>query len=133
MYGWSFLTAGQAAGQGNAGVLFAALGLAILIVTPVLVYRARRRKAQEVRENEVLVEPGQVRFLFHQYSGLLIYVRITAYDEVLPVEVAETLLKQLVRHNLTRGLLVRGGIFVPMLTFFEWRAQSKRNRAARGG
>ena len=116
------------------GVLIGVTALAILIVTPFLVIRFRRRTLGGVKKDtSALLTPGKVRFVFHKYSGFLIWVREYSYDTVLPLDDAEALLKKLVRHNMTWGLLVYGGPFVPLFTFFEWRAQKRRIAAARPG
>lgn len=108
--------------------------LAALIVVPVLVIFARRRLLGDaMRDSAASRKPGMVRFVFHKYSGFLIFTRQYGYNSVLPIDDAELLLKKLVRHNLTWGLLAYGGVFVPIFTYYEWRAQKKRIAAARPG
>jgi len=84
-----------------------------------------------IKEAPPLQSSDMVRFIFHKYSGFLVFVRQQSYNGVLPVGEAEALLRRLVRHNLTWGLFVYGGPFVPIFTFFEWRAQKNRIAAAR--
>jgi len=108
----------------------------IIWIVPILVIRFRRR-GDPGAANLALAShppgPGKVHFLFHKYSGFLIVFRQSRYDAVLPIDDVEVLMKQLIRHNLTWGLLSYGGVFVPVLTYFEWRSQKKRNAAARSG
>lgn len=116
-------------------MLAAPLAIALLIVIPVLVIRAGR-KARRVVPAPLQVaadEPAKVHFVFHRYSGFLLFVKQNRYDCWLPIPDAERLLKQLVRHNLTWGLLVYGGVLVPFFTYFEWRSQKKRIATARPG
>jgi hypothetical protein len=116
------------------GTIIAVIALAILIVVPILVIRFRR-KYVDVRPNVMSGAPtsGTVQFTFHKYSGFLIFVRQRRFDLVLPISEAEVLLKRLVRHNLTWGLLVYGGPIVPIFTYFEWCSQKKRIAAAQHG
>jgi hypothetical protein len=73
-----------------------------------------------------VAEPGDVNLIFHTYSGFLVFFTQMRHDVVLPADQARILLKRLLRHNLTWGLFAAGGVFVPILSYFEYRSQSKR-------
>jgi hypothetical protein len=116
------------------GMLIAAVAIAILIVVPIFVIRMRRRMYGHVARNAPEALPlGTVRFYFHKYSGFLVFVRQYRYDKVLPIQDAQALMGTIIRHNLTWGLFAYGGPFVPIFTFFEWRAQKKRLASAQQG
>lgn len=120
--------------NGAIPMLIGAGAIAILILVPFFAISARRRMRKDAfRDSAASQKPGMVRFVFHRYSGFPVVTRQSKYDTILPIDDAEALLKKLVRHNLTWGLLVYGGVFVPIFTFFEWRAQKKRIAAARPG
>jgi len=121
-----------AAGSDILFPLIGASAIAILIVVPVLVIRYWRKARREAaRELSSPKQPGMVDFVFHKYSGFLVFVVQTRIAVALPAVEAEALLRRLVRHNLTWGLFAYGGIFVPILTYFEWRTQTKRIAEAR--
>lgn len=77
------------------------------------------------------IPEGAVRIVFHRYTGFLLTMRQERIDAILPFDDAETALRQARRHNLTRGLLGPGAVFVPILALFEFRSQMKKVQAAR--
>jgi hypothetical protein len=112
--------------------LMAVACVAIVIVVPIVVIRLFRRASGVPQELQAMKRsPGMVHFVFHQYSGFLVFVVQKRYGAVLSTSDADALLRRLVRHNLTWGLFAYGGLFVPVLTYCEWRSQKKRIAAAR--
>jgi hypothetical protein len=68
-------------------------------------------------------EPGMVLLQFHTYDGFLAWFTQTSHVVFAPPDDARKLLRRLVRHNLTWGMLSAGNFFVPLLTYFNRRAQ----------
>ncbi len=112
--------------QDDTGILIAAIVIAILIVVPIFVVRGMRKSRGAAANDTVAVKPGEVRIVFHTYTGFLVWVTQRTYDVIVPAEQAQAMLKGWLKHNLTYGLFAYGGIFVPILTFFEYRSQSKK-------
>jgi hypothetical protein len=73
-------------------------------------------------------EPGDVTFVYHTYRGLLLWFTQTEHRVVAPPEDAEKLLKRLLRFNLTWGLLSYGLIFIPFVSYGNYRAQLRSIR-----
>ncbi|HTW93487.1 MAG TPA: hypothetical protein VMD30_01755 [Tepidisphaeraceae bacterium] len=106
--------------------------IAVFILVPALaIWGMRRMRLSEEQARSVAIEPGKVRLIFHAYTGYVLSFAEQTYDTVLSVDDAEILLKRLVRHNLTRGLLFYGGPLVPVFTYFEYRDQKRKLAAAR--
>lgn len=71
-------------------------------------------------------QPGDVNLVFHTYTGFLAWFTQTRHNLLLPPDQAKILLKRMLKHNLTWGLFVYGGIFVPILTLIEYYQQKKK-------
>lgn len=67
-----------------------------------------------------------VEFRFTSYTGLVFYVRQQSCAYRLPQELALPTLRRLLKHNLTRGLLGPGCVFIPFLTLAEYWQQKRR-------
>ena len=115
-----------------------ALGCVLLLVlVPVLVIRARRRAERpesldkffsgirEIRLNRI-AQPGDVHLTFHTYDGFLVHVTQRRHDLILPAAEARIVLKRMFRHNLTWGMFAYGALFIPILSYFEYRSQSRK-------
>jgi hypothetical protein len=78
-------------------------------------------------------DPGPlVQLLFHTYSGFLIIFRQTKHRNELPQRVALEYLDELHRYNLRRALVpYAGSIFVPLISFLEYRRERSRIYAQR--
>jgi hypothetical protein len=117
------------------GNLIMAIAVAVVIAAAVFVplslYRARKRQRAELARDAGQLQPGHVRVSFHTYSGLLVWVTQRTYDVVLPADQAAEMLWGWHKHNLTKGLFAYGGVFVPILSFFEYRTQMKKVSGAR--
>ena len=64
--------------------------------------------------------------MFHTYSGFLVFVVQRKYEAVVPAGQARAVLDRLFKHNLTWGMFAYGVLFIPILSYFEYRAQSKQ-------
>lgn len=70
--------------------------------------------------------PGSVNLKFHTYHGFLIYVIQTPHNIwAKPVD-AMLLLRRLHRFNMTRGFFAYGAVVIPVLSWFNYRSESKR-------
>jgi hypothetical protein len=124
------------------GWLIAVAALAIFIGVPTLVIRSRRKTLRNSPDSEAIYagitgirppgppQPGEVRLIFHTYSGLLVYTIQRTHDLVLPADQAQILLGRMHKHNLTRGLLAYLPFFIVILSSIEYHAQSKKIAAA---
>jgi hypothetical protein len=124
------------------GRLVALAAVAILIGVPILVIRARRRTIRNSPDSKAIFsgiheiraqgtpEPGEVRLIFHTYSGFLVYTIQRKHDLILPADQAKILLGRMFKHNLTRGLFVFLPFFVVPLSLLEYRSQSRKMAAA---
>jgi len=127
------------------GRLLAVTALAILIATPVFVLQTfRRSRSGDDASSDIYagltgaraldsVRPGEVHLTFHTYSGLIIYFVQRRHDVVLPVDQGKILLGRMLRYNCSWGLLSPGCVFIPFLSYFEYRAQMKKVAAAANG
>ena len=109
----------------------------ILVLVPILVIRARRRAQrpesldkffsgiQGIRPNRV-PQPGDVHLTFHTYDGFLVHVTQRTHDLVLPAAEARIVLGRMFKHNLTWGMFAYGALFIPILSWFEYRSQSRK-------
>jgi hypothetical protein len=121
------------------GRLIAIGAIALLIGVPVLViWNIRKTKREGGARFYEGIEgvraggepgPGEVRLVYHTYSGFLIYVVQQTHDVVLPADRAMIVLERMLKHNLTRGLFAYGVLVIPILSYFEYRKQ-RRNIAA---
>jgi len=115
-----------------------ALGCVLLLVgVPILVIRARRRAhrpeslekffsgIEGIRQNAI-AQPGDVHLTFHTYSGFLVHVTQRTHDLVLPAAEARIVLNRMFKHNLTWGMFAYGALFIPILSYFEYRSQSRK-------
>ncbi|HZL35120.1 MAG TPA: hypothetical protein VFC78_07410 [Tepidisphaeraceae bacterium] len=109
---------------------------AALILIPALVIRSRRKfrrgstarwydGVSGIRPPGVSL-PGDVRLVFHTYSGFLVYFDQVRHDVVLPAQEARVVLGRMLRHNLTVGLLSWGGVFALVFSWMEYRRESKK-------
>jgi hypothetical protein len=122
------------------GRAIAAIAIILLISVPVLVVWARRRRTR--RESAMFYEgikgirpsaecgPGEVRLVFHTYSGFLVFADQRKHDIVLPASEARILLRRLFKHNVTWGLLAYAGLLVPLVSCPEYLKQSKKIKKA---
>jgi len=114
--------------------LFGLAALLSLIVIPILVIRARRRTARNVVRlyegfdirTDGVPRPGDVRLVFHTYSGFLAYVDQQTHNLVLPAEQARQLVTRMHWYNLKHGFFAYGALFIPLFSFFEWRSQLRK-------
>jgi hypothetical protein len=73
-------------------------------------------------------EPGDVKFIYHTYRGLLLWFTQTEHRVFAHPEDAEKLLKRLLRFNLTWGMLSYGFVFIPVVSYGNYRAQLRSIR-----
>jgi hypothetical protein len=104
--------------------LFVGVGYFAILIS------SKKRRAR-LQARSPVVPPGHVRLIFYKYTGFLVVVRQTEIDVVLSADAAQTMLRQLVRHNLIFGLFTYYGPLVPFLTFFNYRSEKKKIDAAR--
>lgn len=111
--------------------------LAALIVVPIFVFRALRRSRAGIDPAGIFsgiadvhapnsVAPGEVRIKFTTYSGFLVFVTQRRYDVSLPAEQARVVLGRMIKHNCTSGMFAYGCLFIPLLSFLEYRSQMKK-------
>ncbi len=79
---------------------------------------------------DATVMPGHVRIVFHTYSGFLVFVTQRRQEWVLPPAAARAKLNDALRHNVTWGMFAYGLLFIPLLSWFEYRAQMKKVNVA---
>ena len=72
---------------------------------------------------------GDVRLRFHTYHGLLLWFVQTEHDGFLTPDRARELLGRLNRYNCSWGILSRGLVIVPALSFGNYLVQSRTIRA----
>ena len=99
-------------------------------------YRRRAEASLEriYRDVGVPTDPskGDVTVVFHTYHGFIAYFVQQEHNLRLPPEMAELLLKRLHGYNLRWGWLARGSVFIPILSYFNYRSQlGKVRRQAR--
>jgi hypothetical protein len=115
------------------------IGAIVLIVgVPILVIRSLRKSKQaspdvkDIYDGITGIPPpgepqaGEVRLVFHTYSGFLVYTIQRKHDLVLPTDQAQILLDRMYKYNLTRGLFAYLPFFIAVLTFLEYRKRSKK-------
>jgi hypothetical protein len=119
------------------GRLLALGSLLIVVFVPILVIRARRRAQRPesiaefftgiegIRWNRI-AQPGDVHLTFHTYSGFLVYVTQRTHDLVLPAAEARVVLNRMFKHNLTWGMFACGVLLIPIVSYFEYRSQSRK-------
>lgn len=69
------------------------------------------------------LEPNDVRFVYHTYRGLLLWVTQEGHRGYASTEDAKKLLGRLLRFNLTWGMLSYGLLFVPFLAVGSYYSQ----------
>ncbi len=70
-------------------------------------------------------ERGDVSFTYHTYRGLLIWVTQDEHNVHASCDDARTILRRLLRFNLTWGMLSYGLLFVPFLAIGNYKRQMK--------
>lgn len=79
------------------------------------------------RQANPSTDPGPiVEIVYHTYSGFFIYTTQWRHAMQLPSHAARLMLSEMLRFNLTHGLLTMGAIFVPFLSWLEYRTQLRR-------
>lgn len=132
--------------------LFVVLALSLVVAVAVLVIRKMRRdrdpgsatsdgigvarerciaKASALFDRWQASNPGlgpgpMVTIVFHTYSGLVVYMTQVRHELRLPSRAARLLLWELVKFNLSHGMLGPGCLYVPLLTWMEYRSQLRR-------
>ncbi len=66
----------------------------------------------ELRET---VQPGDVTFVYHTYRGVLVCTVQEEHQIAADPDTARTLLKRLLRYNLTWGMRTNAIVFIPLL------------------
>jgi hypothetical protein len=69
--------------------------------------------------------PGTVFIRFHTYDGFLLWFTQTTHSVFAAPPDARELLHRLHRYNLTYGLFAAGVVFIPLISYFNYRAQLK--------
>jgi len=72
----------------------------------------------------------RVQIRFHTYWGFLAFVAQQQHRAELPADTAEFLLARLHAFNLQWGFFAAGAAFIPILSWFNYRAQLKQIRRA---
>lgn len=80
-------------------------------------------------------QDGDVFLCFHTYHGFVAWFTQTTHHVSLPADDARLLLRRLVRFNLSWGLLTWGALFIPLLSWVNFRQQNRsvRDQESRGG
>lgn len=122
------------------GRLLAVAAVLLLIGVPIFVIKFRRRSLSVAQDDlyagiqgiRPLGEPeaGDVRLVFHTYSGFLAYVTQRRHEVTLPADQARVLLNRALKHNLTWGFFAYGALFIPIISLVEYRSQAARIAAA---
>jgi hypothetical protein len=73
----------------------------------------------------------EVSFVYHTYSGILLYVHQAEHRFSLPQPVAESTISALFQHTLKFGFLSYGALLIPVLAYFNYLAQ-RRSIAKQG-
>jgi hypothetical protein len=67
--------------------------------------------------------PGAVHVVFHTYHGFLIYAHQVEHNVWAMPKDALLLLRRLHRFNVTHGFFAYGALFIPILSWFNYRSQ----------
>jgi len=86
---------------------------------------ARIYRAAERNERAFSAETPRVEFVYHTYSGILVYVNQAEHRFALPYPVARQTLDELLRYNLRWGFFAYGALLIPVLAYLNHRAQSR--------
>lgn len=128
---------GSTFGDHLLGILFIAIGAGLLLLLGwiiVQLFRASQRStnADHLRTfsdiNSAPADPADgpiVQLTYTRYTMFLFWGEQRTISVALPQKKAELLLRNLLRHNLTRGWFGPWGVFVPFLTLVEYRSQRK--------
>lgn len=68
-------------------------------------------------------QPGDVTFVYHTYRGVLVCTVQEEHQVSAPPETARTLLKRLLRYNLTWGMRTNAVVFIPLLAVGNYFSQ----------
>jgi hypothetical protein len=71
------------------------------------------------------LEPGDVCIKYHTYRGLVVWVAQDEHWVCGPAADAHTLLKRLLRFNLTWGLTSYGAVFIPFAALLQYYAENR--------
>ena len=113
------------------------VGIAILVGFPILVYvlfriicRPNLGKTFSKVYDGITVQPqpfpGSVNLKFDTYHGFLFYAIHTKHDVWANPNDAMLLLRRLHWFNVTRGFFAHGAVFIPILSWFNYRSETKR-------
>ena len=113
------------------------VGIAVLVGFPVAVYVLFRlvcrpnlgKTFAKVYDGIAVAQqpfPGSVNLKFHSYHGFLVYVIQTKHNVWATPDDAMLLLRRLHWFNITRGFFAYGALFIPILSWFNYRSESKR-------
>ena len=72
--------------------------------------------------------PGDVAVVYHTYAGFLVYGVQSEWRFALPAGDARTVLRKMLRSNLTWGMLAPGLVFVPLLALGNYWTQLRSIR-----
>ena len=103
--------------------------LPIIVAVPILIIWITRAGPRRLRRIMKEVAQGAspqerpVRVQFHAYHGFLVFFSQTPIDVTLPATSARLLLNRLLKFNLTWGFFAAGAVFIPVLSFLEYRSQ----------
>jgi hypothetical protein len=122
----------QSAIQITAKVAAMVLFLGSLGAFALVLFRTYERFARKALEQtyegfdiHTAPRPGDVVLVYHTYHGFLAWHTETTHRVFLPAYAARELLGRLLRFNLTWGLLVHGGVFVPPVAISNYIAQRR--------
>lgn len=140
-------------------LLFLLLMLSLVVVIPMMVVRTMRRAKVPGTYGNTTMDPGrlgcyeragrrleawqrahpqlglgpEVEIVFHTISGVLVYSVEWEHRERLPSVAAGILLGELHRFNLRHGMFSHGALFVPLISYYNYRKQLANIRRAEVG
>jgi hypothetical protein len=116
-------------------VIVIGIGPAIFLVVRAIV-RTPEQKFRRIYAGipiDSMAAPNTVFIKFHTYDGFLVWFTQTTHTGYIRADLAPELLRRLHRYNLTYGLFSAGALFIPMLSYLNYRAQLKAVIAQKAG
>ena len=84
---------------------------------------------EELKLQEAANAPGpKVDFIYHTYSGVLLWATQSTHRIRAPYDVAERALNRLLRYTLKWGCFAYGALFIPLLAYGNYLVQKRSIR-----
>jgi hypothetical protein len=104
----------------------------VRVIALAVIHFRKQGESERAKEQAMGIPQGEVRIVFHTYTGMIFFTTQQRHDIVLPFDDAEKYLHELVRPNMTKGLWSSLAVLIPFITWSEYNQQMKKVRLARG-